>query len=332
MPTKVSTSRQADAAASACSARGAVEERMRGARVGHEPMCDPGRGRAPRRRLRRSRGEFPHRRRRTGRAPGRCSSAAWATGSGRSARARAGRRSVEADDPVQLVILEAAWANAGAAAEAEAHHVHPLGGTAGGVPESGDARRHVGADRCALGGVHVRHVLEVRSPEARARGPRVEVEGDGVDPGLGQATGQLQVERVQAADVGDDHDAGPAGRLGPGQVAGERRSRRPRSATPRGRPPRRPGSGGSGGSERQSRGTSDQATRGQATDQDCDPRANTQQGGHAQVDDGPQVHGEVPSMIAAAGRLPLAGQGERRRRAAGSSRGPAPPPGRRGGR
>jgi hypothetical protein len=54
----------------------------------------------------------------------------------------------------------------------------------------------------------VRHVLEVLAALAGARGAPEVVDRDRVVAGLREPLGQLDVEPVQAADVGQDHDAG----------------------------------------------------------------------------------------------------------------------------
>ena len=54
--------------------------------------------------------------------------------------------------------------------------------------------------------LHVRHVLEVLVARAKAGGTAEVVDRDCVVAGLGEPLGQLAVERVEAADVGKDHD------------------------------------------------------------------------------------------------------------------------------
>ena len=54
--------------------------------------------------------------------------------------------------------------------------------------------------------LHVRHVLEVPVARAKAGGTAEVVDRDCVVAGLGEPLGQLAVERVEAADVGKDHD------------------------------------------------------------------------------------------------------------------------------
>jgi hypothetical protein len=64
----------------------------------------------------------------------------------------------------------------------------------------------------------VGHVVPVVVALAGARGAPEVVDRDGVVAGLREALGQLDVEAVQAADVGQDHDPGrrAVGRLGHG--------------------------------------------------------------------------------------------------------------------
>jgi len=59
----------------------------------------------------------------------------------------------------------------------------------------------------------VGHVLEGVVAGLVGRGPAEVVQGHRIDACLGEAEGQLLEEGVEAADVGEDHDAG-AGRFG----------------------------------------------------------------------------------------------------------------------
>ena len=59
----------------------------------------------------------------------------------------------------------------------------------------------------------VGHVLEVARTRREAGRPSEVVDGDRIHARLGEPQRQLLVERVQAADVGQDDDAG-AGRIG----------------------------------------------------------------------------------------------------------------------
>ncbi len=85
----------------------------------------------------------------------------------------------------------------------------------GALRERGRARREVVLDALDLELLDVWHVLEVLIAWPEARGPSEVVEHDCVISGLGEALGQIGVERVQPADVRQDHDpAPPAGRFG----------------------------------------------------------------------------------------------------------------------
>ena len=71
----------------------------------------------------------------------------------------------------------------------------------------------------------MRHVLELLVARAETRGAAEVVDRDRVIAGLREALGELRVERIQAADVGEDHDPAAAVRAGP-------RRARPRNRVP----------------------------------------------------------------------------------------------------
>src|SRR6185437_10498543 len=76
-------------------------------------------------------------------------------------------------------------------------------------------------DALDRGLVDVRLVVEVPVALRRARGAAEVVEGDRVVARGGEALGQLDVEAVEAPDVGQDDDAGAARRGRLGQRGGE---------------------------------------------------------------------------------------------------------------
>ena len=61
-------------------------------------------------------------------------------------------------------------------------------------------------------------VLEALAPLLVLGGASEVVDGDGVHPGLGEALGELLVELVQPAHVGQDQHAGAARRRSPREV------------------------------------------------------------------------------------------------------------------
>ena len=80
-------------------------------------------------------------------------------------------------------------------------------------PQGRDTRPDVRGDPAPRRRADVGRVVEVLAAPGVARGPAEVVDGQGVDAALREAQGQLLVERMEAADVGQDHDAG-AGRFG----------------------------------------------------------------------------------------------------------------------
>ncbi len=79
------------------------------------------------------------------------------------------------------------------------------------LAEIGDARGDVGLHRRRGRLLHVRPVFELLVALRRAGGPAEVVESNGGDAALGEAQGELLVEAVEAADVGEDDDGGSAG-------------------------------------------------------------------------------------------------------------------------
>ncbi len=67
--------------------------------------------------------------------------------------------------------------------------------------------------------VHVRHEVEVLTPIVETRGASEVVHRRRVHAGLREARREILVERMQPADVGQDHDAG---RVGVGRASAER--------------------------------------------------------------------------------------------------------------
>ena len=82
-------------------------------------------------------------------------------------------------------------------------------------------RRHVGRDRVRARPLDVRHVFELVVAHAHAGRPTEVIERRRMDPGLGEAHGEVLVEGVQTADVGEDDDRRPSGLLGGGRVGRE---------------------------------------------------------------------------------------------------------------
>ena len=71
-----------------------------------------------------------------------------------------------------------------------------------------DRGTHVGRDGFRCGLFDVGHVLEAIVPMADARGPAEVVERHRIDSGLGEPLGQLHIEVMQPADVGQHHHPG----------------------------------------------------------------------------------------------------------------------------
>ena len=137
-------------------------------------------------------------------------------GRGRQAGAvRPGRPPIEADDAAQAE-PRPRLEEAHPPAEAEAGGVEPLGRAAVGRAQVLNGRGDV-VHHPLCGQLHdVRLILEALATATRLGGPAEEIDGHGMDAGLGKAKGELVVVRVEPADVGQDHDAGARWRLGAG--------------------------------------------------------------------------------------------------------------------
>ena len=95
------------------------------------------------------------------------------------------------------------------------------------APPSGErsqatAAREVGLDRRRVGLRHVLHVGEVVVALADAGGAAEVVDRDGGVAALGEAQGELLVEAVEPAHVGQDDDADRRGRVGRAAKAAKR--------------------------------------------------------------------------------------------------------------
>ena len=144
----------------------------------------------------------------------------------RHPEAPAGEQPVEADRAVEHELRARRGQERLHAAEAEADRHEARRARA--LGERGAGRVGVGLDLREQRLLDVGHVLPVAVALAGARGPAEVVDRDRVMAGLGEALGELDVEAVEPADVGQDDHAGAAGPLGRlGQRGGERACRRP---------------------------------------------------------------------------------------------------------
>ena len=90
-----------------------------------------------------------------------------------------------------------------------------------GLAQAGNRRRDVGGHAFMRYERDVFLMRELIVTVADARRTAEVVDGDGVVPGFGEPHGQFLVEVVEAADVGQNHDAGGAPAFGEGLVNGE---------------------------------------------------------------------------------------------------------------
>ena len=142
---------------------------------------------------------------------------------------------VEADDAVKAELGVGRGEERLRAAEAEADRAHAP--RAGALAQRGERRRDVELHRRRARLLHVRPVVEVLAARAEPGGAAEVVDRDRVVAGGREALGELEVERVEAADVREDHHRRAARLRRLGQRRPRSACRRPTRA--RAAPPRR---------------------------------------------------------------------------------------------
>ena len=146
---------------------------------------------------------------------------ASSAGAGRPVRCGLAGQPIQAHHAGQIV-AGGSLEEADAPADAEAGRVQPFRGTAVGRAEVVDRGGDVVHDALRAELHDVRLVLEALAALPGLGRSAEIVDRHGVDPGLGEAQGELLEVGMQATDVGKDHQARPERAFGSGRVRRER--------------------------------------------------------------------------------------------------------------